>query len=102
MFGRTRYLASNILELQVLAKLYNIPPMGNPKMKINWLDALVERLPEAKVVQWGELNDKASYQVQKVRMSILDAMEGVDNSHNQGRCPACDNGTVDRVKDTIP
>lgn len=81
-FGRTRYLASNILELQVLAKLYNIPPMGNPKMKINWVDALVERLPEAKVVQWGELNDKASYQVQKVRMSILDAMEGIDNSHN--------------------
>lgn len=82
MFGRTRYLASNILELQVLAKLYNIPPMGNPKMKINWVDALVERLPEAKVVQWGELNDKASYQVQKVRMSILEAIEGVDNSHN--------------------
>lgn len=81
-FGRNRYNSGNILELQALAKLYSIPPMGNSKMKINWVDALVERLPEAKVVQWGQLNDKATYQVQKVRMAILDAVEGVDNNHN--------------------
>lgn len=81
-FGRTRYLAGNILELQVLAKLYSIPPMGSPKLQINWADALAQRLPEAKVISWGLLENKARCQVQKVRMAMLEAMGGVDDNHN--------------------
>ncbi|TWH55574.1 hypothetical protein CAL7102_03722 [Dulcicalothrix desertica PCC 7102] len=81
-FGRSRYLAGNMLELQTLAKLYGIPPMGNPKMMINWVDALVEYLPEAKVVTWGALRDKQGFILQSLKMSLLETLKFVDNDHN--------------------
>lgn len=81
-FGRLRYLAGNVLELQTLAKLYGIPPMGNPKMPINWIDALVEYLPEAKIVQWGVLRDKQGFMIQSLKMSLLETLKFVDNDHN--------------------
>lgn len=81
-FGRSRYLAGNILELQTLAKLYGIPPMGNPKMMINWVDALVEYLPEAKVVTWGALRDKQGFMAESLIRSLLETLKFVDNDHN--------------------
>ena len=81
-FGRSRYLTGNILELQTLAKLYGIPPMGNPKMMINWVDALVEYLPEAKVVTWGALRDKQGFILQSLKMRLLETLRFVDNEHN--------------------
>lgn len=81
-FGRSRYSAGNILELQTLAKLYGIPPMGNPKMFISWVDALVEYLPEAKIIQWGSLRDKQGFMIQSLKMSLLETLKFVDNEHN--------------------
>lgn len=81
-FERSRYLAGNILELQTLAKLYGIPPMGSPGSKLNWVNSLVEYLPEAKVVTWGILRDEQAFMVQSLKMSLLETLKFVDNDHN--------------------
>lgn len=81
-FGRSRYLAGNILELTALAMLYDILPMGSRSRKDAWVNALVERLPQAKVVAWGQLNDKANYKIRKCQDLLIQAIDCIDDVNN--------------------
>ncbi len=86
MLTRSFYLSANILELSLLAKLYGIAPMGNPRYHINWVDALISRLPQAKLMAWGSLHEDDRIQLDKVyfgeNITCFDDMEAAINGHN--------------------
>jgi hypothetical protein len=46
LIKRSEFLAANLLELSLLGRFYGISAMGNPKMHINWVDALIQYLPD--------------------------------------------------------
>lgn len=51
---RTKLLKTDLIRLSILGKFYNISAMGNPKMHINWVDSLIEFLPDdLAIFDWG-------------------------------------------------
>ncbi|RUT07298.1 hypothetical protein DSM106972_025590 [Dulcicalothrix desertica PCC 7102] len=70
--GRSHYLAANILELQVLAKLYGIKPAGNEKYKVNWVDNLVAFMPyPTRIWNLGFMSNESKH-------CLADVLDGAD------------------------